>query len=258
MLAKERRSRIAELLKTNGSVETAQLAERFCVSAETIRKDLLALERGGEITRTHGGAVAGESMKPFHGFASRCLERGEEKREIARKAMELVSEGDVIGVGEGSTAVAFAEELKACFSALTVVTYSLDVFQILCDHRDFTVILCGGLYMRSERAFYGVQALDTLSSLRVGKAFLFPTAISLDGGLCGYRNEIVEMKRQLIRSAEQVVVLADSSKLEKHALLKICALNRDFLYLTDHLVSGEIRKSYREKGVRLITAGETI
>ena len=143
MLARERQSRIRNMLQTDGAVTTSNLVELFNVSVETIRRDFLVMEQSGLLTRVHGGAVVNGEMMPFHDLAHRNLESSDQKKELSRIAAEFVCEGDYIAVDAGSTAISFAEALKERFTRLTVVTYSSDVFEILRNHKEISVILCG-------------------------------------------------------------------------------------------------------------------
>lgn len=251
MFAKERRDQIYLMLKKNNAVTTSNLVQRFGVSIETIRKDLLALEQAGQLVRVHGGAVAQNDMTPFLELKQRNQMCVEGKRALSLKAVEFICEGDVIAVDTGSTAILFAEALKQRFHRLTVVTWSRDVLDILCDHENFEVILCGGYYMRKENAFYGVFALDMLRNLHIPKAFLFPSAISVEFGICDYESELYQIQKQLIASSDEIYILADSSKFEKKALLKLADVNDRYYYITDDLLPAELEKLYKENHLKI-------
>ena len=258
MLANRRRDQICELIKRYGEVETTELAKQFDVSIETIRKDFLFLEKEKKLRKTHGGAVATEEMKPMHGLSDRRKEYFAEKQALAEAAMQHISEGDIIGIDEGSTAIAFAEALKKNFSNLTIVTYSLDVFNILSDHEGFQLILSGGSFMKSERAFCGLQTLDALRNISVQKAFIFPTAISLSFGICGYNDDLLQVQRQLIESATTTYILADSSKFEKRALLRLCDTTENYYYITDGNLDEKTVNLYAQNHIKLYIGGEKI
>jgi len=255
MLAKERQDLICALVKKDGAVTTGALVARFGVSVETIRRDLLELERAGRLTRVHGGAVAAGDMQPLLELPQRNLAQSSQKQALSWVAAELVSEGDMIAVDSGSTAIHFAQALKERFSELTVVTHSRDVFDLLCDHARFTVILCSGHYLKGERAFYGPLVLDTLQKLHVQKTFLFPSAVSLEGGICDYQQELYPVQKQLMACGEKIFVLADSSKFERRALLRLSAMKCEYTYITDGELPEEIKELYRENGIQLINGG---
>ena len=139
----------------------------------------ISLEQQRLLKRVHGGAVTIGEMKPLFNLEKRNGEYNKQKSELSKKAAEFVREGDIIGIDTGSTAILFAEALKERFTRLTVITHCLDVFEILKDYKDFSVILCGGQYMKGENAFYGALTLDILDKLHIQKAFIFPTAVSI-------------------------------------------------------------------------------
>ena len=126
---------------------------------------------------------------------------------------------------------------------------------MLCDHGEFEVILCGGHYLKQERAFYGPLVLEALKNLHVRKAFLFPSAISLEGGICDYQQELYTVQKQMISCADQVFFLADSSKFEKRALLRLSPVKGDYTYITDRELPEDIRRLYGENGIQIRNGG---
>ena len=254
MFAKERYTKIMNLLAEKGTVSTTQLMQLFEVSIETVRRDLLELEKKGALQRVHGGAVAIGEMKDCTDLSHRIEEHKSAKQELGETAAMLVKDNDEIYIDAGSTAIYFAESLKNRLSKLTVVTHSLDVFQILAAKEGFQVILCGGYFIKEEKAFYGQLAMDALSKLHVGKAFLFPVAISLRGGVCDYSYELSQMQQRIMASADRLYFLADSDKFEKHALLKICDMSVNHVYVTDSKLKESYKQLYKEKEYQVITS----
>ena len=251
MLAQERHSKILDLVQKNGAVTAAKLVDLLGVSLETIRRDLLTLERSGKITRVHGGAVAKAEMKSYPELQQRIKEFKAEKYALSLKAAEFVSEGDIIGIDAGSTANAFAEVLKEKFTQLTVVTHSKDVFDILCNHRDFSVILCGGHYLRENNAFCGELTLEMLRNLHLQKVFITPSAISIEYGICDYEKDLYPIQKQMIHSSDTVYIIADSSKFEKAGFLQIDSMKKEYIYVTDALLSDEAVKLYEELALQI-------
>lgn len=251
MFAKERQDKIYKMIKSSGAVTTSDLVALFKVSIETIRRDLLCMEQQGLLLRVHGGAVTKSGMKPYLNLDERNKEFSEQKKNLALKAAEFISDGDIIAIDAGSTAILFSEVLKEKFSHLTIVTHSLDVFNILNEY--FSVILCGGYYMREENSFYGAQALDMLASLHMQKAFLFPSALSLEYGICDYQKDLYLVQRQLLKSSEDIFVLADSSKFEKRAMLKLDDMRAEYSYITDCELSEELVKLYKQNNIKIYT-----
>lgn len=112
-------------------------------------------------------------------FPERSNKQIPQKKELSLRAADFITDGDIIGIDSGSTAVVLAEAILERFSVLTVITHSYDVFEILRRQPGFSVILCGGCYLPSENVFCGALTLDMLSHLHMQKAFLFPSAICL-------------------------------------------------------------------------------
>lgn len=251
MFAQERQEKICEMLKNNGAVVTSDLVEIFGVSIETIRRDLLNLQQSGLLLKVHGGAVVKNDIKPFSNLNERMEQFDKGKKNLAYRAAELAAEGDIIGIDSGSTAAAFAQALQTKLTDLTVITHSLDVFNIL--SRQFHVILCGGHYMRGENAFYGPLTLNMISQLHIKKSFICPTAVSLEYGIFDYQNELYQVQRALMKAAEQTVILADSSKFEKTALLKLDDMKNEYVYVTDSGLSPELRRLYETNNIEIYT-----
>ena len=253
MLANQRQKQILNLLHKNGAVTVSNLVETLGVSLETVRRDLLELERKGQLSRVHGGAVVKTDMKPFYDLDRRNSECSAQKENLADKAVAFISEGDVIAVDGGSTAIPFTETLKSRFTRLTVITHSYDVFKRLCHHADFTVLLCAGDFDRTENAFYGPHALQTMGSFHAQKAFIFPSAVSLEYGIYDYQTNLYPMQIQMIGCADEIFILADSSKLEKTGLYKISNMEKSYTYVTDGQIPNQLLELYRQNEITIYT-----
>lgn len=253
MFANQRQREIQSLLKARGAVTVAELTERFGTSVETVRRDLLAMEKEHLLNRVHGGAVAVTEMMPYLPLEQRNREQSSQKDALARVAASLVKEGDYIAIGTGSTPMHFAQELKKRLRSLTVVTYSLSVFEILKGTPGFRLILLGGQFIPEENTFYGQLTLDMLDTLHVQKSFVFPSAISLEHGICGYEETLYPMQQKLLRCCDQAYILADSSKFERTALYKVSDTRPEYIYVSDPELPEQLRNLYAENGIRVIT-----
>ena len=254
MSANERREKIYEILQRDGAVTAAVLFQEFDVSAETLRRDLVALEEQGKLIRVHGGAVVRGEFKPFTPLQIRKSERPKEKRELAIKVAELINEGDTISIDAGNTAIYLAEAIKERFTHLTVVTYSLNVFNILAGHKNFDLILCGGNYSPAENFFTGGFTIKILESLHVQKSFVLPSTISLDGGICEYHKESHPYQKRMLEFADEVYVVGDSSKFEKTALYKLDDMRDEYFYVTDSSLPESLRQIYAANEKKIIVA----
>lgn len=258
MFANERQSVIIELIRKNGAVTTGDLMKQLNVSIETVRRDLLVLEKAQLLQRVHGGAVAKGGMSPKLDLAHRTGENDDGKRELSITACSFISEGDIIALDTGSTAVVMARELRERFDSLTVITHSLDVCNLLSGCRNFNLIICGGYYDSVENSFYGKFVLDMISRIHAKSLFVFPSAVSLHYGICGYFEELYQVQMAMLGCADSTYVLADSSKFEKTALLKLDDMSSKYTYVTDNALRPELKQLYRENDLRVVTCAEEI
>lgn len=256
MLANERHSKIRAALTKTGAVTVAELAKAFGVSDETVRRDLLALEREGILSRVHGGAIAVATIKPAGEFSVRIDEHRREKNELSQLAAELIEEGDIIAVDAGTTALEFADVIKDKFKNLTVITHSLGVFNILSHAETIQTVLVGGNYDKGEDAFWGHLTAQNLRSLHVAKAFIFPTGISLSCGISDFHLKLADVQHTLLSIADKIIVLADSSKFEKTSLCKLCDLKPEHIYVTDKNLPDTVYDLYRENNITLLKGNQ--
>lgn len=252
MIANVRKQQICELLKKHSAVTTTSLAEKFDVSIETIRKDLLSLEKEGRLSRVHGGAVSKSVSLGYTELSERMESMMDEKREMSEAAAQFIKNGDSVAIDTGSSAKEFIEVLKERFDKLTIVTHSMEVFERAVGYKDFEVILCGGYFMQSEKSFYGDFALEMLDNIYVGKAVIFPAALSLKNGICDCSPQLAAMQKKMIASADEVIVAADSSKYEKSALIKAADMSAAYTYVSDFGISEEICEIYKNNDIKLV------
>ena len=252
MFANERHKIITRMLQKDGAVTTSALVKYFDVSIETIRRDLLTMENQGLLQRVHGGAVPELKMKSFHSLEKLNEENESLKKELSKNAADFINENDIIAVDTGSTAIFFAEELLKRFSKVTVITHSVDVLNILGGQKEFSVILCGGHFKASENCFYGSLVTDALSRLHADKCFVFPTAVSLKNGICDYTDDLMTIQKAILSISNKAFILADSSKFEKSAMLKLDDMKEEYTYVTDSKLSDSILKLYKENNISIV------
>ncbi len=258
MFANERQSKILNIIKQNHTVTTAELMKIFDISNETARRDLSTLEKKGLLSRVHGGAISRDEMMPIEELSHRIEDNKDGKTELSETAADLVNNNDIIAVDCGATTYYFAQALKKRLSKLTVVTHSIDVFNILSPINGFDVILCGGNFLKGENAFYGKLAIDTLKKLHVQKAFICPAAISFRNGICDHNHELYQMQLHLMQCADSLYCIADSNKFEKSAIYKISDMNDSFIYITDSGLDEKHKQFYIDNNLNIITGKEDL
>lgn len=258
MFADERRHKIMEMLENRPSVTVSELMTLFEVSIETVRRDLEYLEKKQALKRVHGGAVSNQKMKGIATLEERMSENRELKQELARTAISYIRENDLIAIDTGSTAMELAPLLKANFRRLSIATNSPEVFNALCDVEGFEMIQIGGQYLREEKTFYGHMALETIRRLHFAKAFIFPSAVSLRQGIGLFFHEIFDIQRAYIDHSDEVYLLADSSKFETPATIKLCDLSPSFKIITDSKLPDQVLALYKKNKLQIIKSNEQV
>jgi DeoR family fructose operon transcriptional repressor len=256
MLAAERHTRIAQLIARQNAVTVADLCKRFSVSDMTIRRDLQRLEGEGILVRTHGGAVARASEQDA-AYGVREQAQREEKEAIARVAASLVNPGDTIMLDSGTTTAQMARFLHGK-AEVTVITNSLYVLHELGGDEQFTLIATGGTVRQSTFSFVGSWAEDMIARFHADRLFLAATAIDLQRGLFNSNVYEIGVKQQMIRSAREVILLADHTKFKKKSAVKIADLDVVHCIVTDSKIPTELPAALREYhvDVRLASVGE--
>jgi DeoR/GlpR family transcriptional regulator of sugar metabolism len=212
MFAAERRQVILELVRSNGAVSLRELARIVKTSEVTVRRDLRQLEAEGMLARRHGGAVANDRTAYEPSYTEKTGVASDEKAAIADLAAELVAPGDAVVIGAGTTTLALAKRL-ARIAELTVVTNSLLVTQAFARTPGIEVLVTGGLLRGSILALVGTAAENSLSTLRVRRAFLSGNGLTAARGLSTPNAAVAGIDRALAATAKEVVVLVDHTKI---------------------------------------------
>ncbi|MDG0792146.1 DeoR/GlpR family DNA-binding transcription regulator [Cohnella ginsengisoli] len=226
--SEERKRVIVDQLKLDGRVKVPELSLRFAVSEETVRRDLLLLEREGLAKRVYGGAVPSKQTNYEPPYLQRQKEKAQEKERIGRAAAALISSGDTIAIDVGTTTLELAKAISGC-ERLTVLTNSLAVAYHLMESLNggrFTgkIIVIGGELNPEQQSMSGTMAERMISQFRVDKAFISVGGVSPNRGVSDYDLGETGMSRRMAEAAGQTIVLADDSKLNKEAFVEIVPL----------------------------------
>lgn len=252
MFAEERQRTILKMLKENGAVRTSELLTKFSTSSETVRRDLLEMEKKRLLQRVHGGALALPEMMKQTNLDFRTHSNYNEKAELSKTALSVINNGDAVFIDCGSTVICLAEAIAEKLERLTVVTNSMDVFNILNAAGKFDLIVTGGLFSPEENAFTGALALGALSGIHIQKAFIAPAAVSLGSGIFDYGHEFMLIQKKVLEVSNEIFVLADSEKFEKTALYKLSDTRPEYTYITDSSLSDNVKAIYRENGITIL------
>ena len=214
MLPMERQQRISDILAENGIVQVSRLADEFGVSELTIRRDLDQMEENRLLKRTHGGATILRNMNAEPHYLQKAAQFAEEKKNIARKAAELVEDDDIVMVNSGTTASAVLRALLESGRSITIITNNIDVFNQPDTLGKCTIILTGGVYRSRSRALSGSIATSPLEGMFANKSFIGVDGISEDAGLTTpiYEESVVS-RMMLKHTSGKAYVIATHNKI---------------------------------------------
>mgnify|MGYP000209306882 CR=1 FL=1 len=251
MLADQRRQQLLEMVRARGFAPLPELARALSVSEATIRRDVGLLEEQGTASRIHGGVLyTGASPKLPH-FDASGPGRWEQKRAIARKTVTLIEDGDTILLDGGSTTYEVARLLVG--RPLHVVTNSLPVANLFASDTRSDLVWIGGNVCPRTGVALGPYADKMLATLRVRKTILSVAAVNEEGF---YNNNLllVETERAMMRAADEVIVVADSSKFGHRSLTHLCGLDAVNWVVVDEAIDETWRAALARAGARVVVA----
>ena len=250
MLTDERRQRILERLRVQGRVLACDLVAEFDISPDTVRRDLRELDEAGALRRVHGGALPRRGdTDPLPVRARRAPVA---KASIARRAAQIVSDGQVVMLDGGTTTLEVARALPERLRA-TVVTNSLPIALELVDHPGLEVIVVGGNLRSRSRVTVGATAVAALHDIRADVLFLGVCGLHPEIGVSVEDAEEREGKRAMIAGAAEVVGLADHDKLGTALPFVVAPLSEVTRLVTD-AADEEVLAPYRELGIEVLLA----
>lgn len=251
----ERRQRILSLLRERPGIKVTELAQQLVVSEGTIRNDLAALAESKQLTRVRGGAVLSDAAPVSHpSFANRMRVQAAAKQQIARRAAELIEDGDAILLDASSTVYALVPFLQDRRN-LTVITNGIEVARALAQNRSNTVILVGGVLSPEGTSVTGLLSEQILKDLHIKTAFVSCYGFSL-AGLTEIDLHEAQIKSRMIASAGSVVALIDASKFGKVDLAPFARLDQIDHIFADSGLAPEWIEQLRRTCVRLTVCGE--
>lgn len=245
----ERFERIVAALRVGSSVRIADLAARFGVSAETVRRDLDELNRRGLVDRTYGGAAA-PALFVEPAVDERARERVAERRRIGACAAALIEDGDVLMVDSGSTTTHFAQQLAALAPRVTVLTNCIGVAVALGPAPETRVVLCPGDYRIQEGGTFGPEATAFLQRFRATKAIIGASGLTVEGPV-EIDSAASWIKRTMIERSARRYLLADDTKLETPSLEVVCPLDQIDDLVTNAPPPAALRRALSAAGVEV-------
>jgi DeoR family fructose operon transcriptional repressor len=253
VIVEERRQKVLELVNERGFVALGDLAKTLNASESTIRRDLDYWHQHGLLKRTHGGAMFREDAQGMPALEDRTSREIEEKRQIAQTAAFRIQDGDSILIDGGTTTLELARILLG--RPLQIVTNSLPIANLFAASPETDLVMLGGyIYPRTGGAL-GPLTIRMLEDVHVRQAIMGVGGITAQG-LFNSNLLLVETERAMMRSADEVVVLADHTKVGQKALAFLCELNAVDTLIVDAGVKPEQRMLMGQAAVKMIVAGE--
>lgn len=255
MYAEERQQAMAELVALRGRVSVTDLAREFDVTTETVRRDLSALEQLHLVRRVHGGALPASTVTLLEPrLAERDQEHPDEKSRIARAALAFVPASDAtLLLDAGSTTVLLAGLLPTQHR-FTVYTHAVPVAAGLADRENVELHLLPGRVRRRTHAAVGVDTVAALDRLRADVVFVGTNGISAGHGLSTPDHAEAATKAALVRAAQRVVALCDSSKLDRELAVRFAELSEVDVLVTDAGLRDEQRSWLEAADVEVVVA----
>ena len=252
MLVEERRQRVLDLISRQGFIGLADLARLIQVSESTIRRDLDYWHQQGVLKRTHGGAIYLGDGLSLPALEDRSASQIEEKRAIARTVAARIQDGDAILLDGGTTTLEVARLLVG--RPLQIVTNSLPIANLFASNRETDLVMLGGYVYPRTGVALGPLTVRMMEDVHVHQTILSVGGITAKG-LFNSNLLLVETERRMLRCADEVVVVADHTKIGRQALAFLCELSTIDTLIMDAGITPEQRQLVEEAGVRLLIAG---
>lgn len=246
----DRHEFILDKIKEEGKVKVLTLSRKLGVSTVTIRKDLKLLEDKGLLFRSHGGASRDNPYINERSIGEKESIKTDEKNKIGEAASKLIEKNESIIIASGTTVLALTRHIHSNHK-LTVITASLNVAVELSKQREIEIIQLGGVVRKNSFSVLGTYGKEMLNWFSCSKLFLGIDGLDLDFGLTTTSIGEAQLNQKMIETAQEVIVLSDSSKFGRRGFGKICELDKVDHIITDNNISETYLKSFKEMGIEL-------
>lgn len=249
-----RQCKIVDTLNRNGMVNVQELSEAFGVTCATIRRDLTQLEKKGGLIRAPGGAI---KIEQVNGNSHILLQNENRylngKIAVAKKAAELIGEGDTIVIDSGAIAYQLAKELQY-FKSITVISNAINVAMLCADYPGVNMVMPGGILKKDSISLVGVLADQSLKNYYCDKLFLEVDGFDIDFGISALNQEDAHLKQAMINISKEIIVITDSGKFHKRAFAFVAPAKRITAVVTDKNIVPENKARLEKLGIRVIVA----
>lgn len=255
MFVEERQQKILELLHENQKVKVKELSRMFGVTEDCIRKDLASMEGRRLLKRAYGGAVLAEGLHPGHSNAvsSRKETNLKEKQRIAKRAVKLINEGDVVFLDISTTNLELAREIIRTKRRVTVISCMLDIANLFAADSNAGFILLGGEFNRSQIGFLGTLTLSMMENFRFDLCFMGVVGADIkENAVTTYVPEDGAMKRSAISKSRRSYLVMETKKFDFQANYVFADFTQVDGVICEAEPSEEVREALREYGTEII------
>ncbi|MBQ0035438.1 MAG: DeoR/GlpR transcriptional regulator [Firmicutes bacterium] len=251
MYQEERQKKILDLLNENKKISVKELSKILDTSVVTIRSDVKKLQNNDLLVKTHGGVMV-NSYKIDDVIPSniKFQKHRSEKKKIANLTARFINDGDAIIIDSGSTTLELARKITQ--NELTVFTNDLQVALEISTKKNVKLIVTGGSLIPGVYTMTSPESVETYKQIHVQKLFISCDALDLEFGISNRDKREVDIKRAMLKSADEKYLLVDSSKLNQKVLVKIAEL-KEFDYLITDKIPTELKNQIEMLGVKVIT-----
>ena len=247
-----RQMEILELARATGRVAVEELAERFDVTLQTIRRDLGELADQGMLDRVHGGAVMRSGVSNI-GYEERRRMNEDAKADIARACAAQIPDNSSIIINLGTTTEAVARELLA-HRNLTVITNNMNVANILVANESCEIMVAGGALRRTDGGLVGGLTTEVMAQFKPDYAIIGTSALDADGDLLDFDMAEVRVSRAIAGLARHAFLVTDISKLERSAPVRIISMQDLDTVFVDKPLPAPLTQKCAEWDTRVIVA----
>lgn len=236
----KRQQYIVNRVAEDRNVTIELLAAELNVSEMTVRRDLKELESKEQIIRTSNSILLKDSFLNEVPFVKKQLVNIEEKRLIAKKAMQFIKPNETILLDAGTTTLEICKLLKNADFTVRIITNDIKAAAELIDSHHEVIIL-GGTVQQNIGSMYGTQTIDVLNSIRVNVSFVGTQAMTIDEGIFAPTIERAKVKRLMMQCGQTVYLVVDSSKLNHTSFAKISDFSDFNAIITDDSIGNDER-----------------
>lgn len=255
MNTRQRRQLITQKILELGRLQVSDLVQEFQVTDTSIRNDLTLLEEMGLLRRVHGGAVSTSRSIQLAAYRIRMEHNREHKVRIAAAAIQRLNAVDIILLDSGTTVQYLARQIpiqSQRSGRLRIVTNSIPILEEIGGWVPHNLLMLGGIFLPEHQATVGPETLHGLQQFHATFAFLGCDGLTIDGGITSAHPLVAEVGRTMAERAEQVIVLADSSKLARAGFVPIIPVERINLLITDDEASPLVVDALRQGGIEVL------